>query len=40
VVSRFMAIFPSLLILALAFLIAFIIMATLLPILTMDLSTF
>lgn len=40
VVSRFMALFPSLLILALAVLIAFIIMATLLPILTMDLSTF
>jgi general secretion pathway protein F len=40
VVSRFMALFPSLLILGLALLIAFIIMATLLPILTMDLSTF
>ena len=40
VVSRFMALFPSLLILALALLIAFIIMATLLPILTMDLSIF
>ena len=40
VVSRFMAVFPSLLILALALLIAFIIMATLLPILTMDLSIF
>ena len=40
VVSRFMAVFPSILILCLALLIAFIIMATLLPILTMDLSIF
>lgn len=40
VVSRFMAVFPSILILCLALLIAFIIMATLLPILTMDLSVF
>ncbi len=40
VVSRFMAIFPALLILALALVIGFIIMATLLPIMTMDMSTF
>jgi type II secretory pathway component PulF len=40
VVSRFMTLFPSLLILGLALVIAFIIMATLLPILTMDLSIF
>lgn len=40
VVSRFMALFPAILILALALVIFFIIMATLLPIMTMDMSTF
>ena len=40
VVSRFMALFPAFLILALAAVIFFIIMATLLPIMTMDMSTF
>ncbi len=40
VVSRFMALFPAFLILALAAVIGFIIMATLLPIMTMDMSTF
>jgi type II secretory pathway component PulF len=40
VVTRFMALFPALLILALAAVISFIIMATLLPIMTMDMSAF
>ena len=40
VVSQFMALFPAFLILALAAVIGFIIMATLLPIMTMDMSTF
>jgi type II secretory pathway component PulF len=39
-VSRFMALFPAVLILLLAAVIFFIIMATLLPIMTMDMSMF